>query len=70
MTKASAIRRCRRSKDGPLVEPTTGKGPAFYRRVIAVLRKEPELDTDQIAERFGLTEHQVWDMRAAARLAK
>lgn len=71
MTRAGAIRPWpRRSADGPKYEPTTGKGPAFYQRVIAVIRKEPELDLDAIVERFGLTYPQARHLRGAARALK
>lgn len=41
-------------------EPTTQRGPVWYERLRQVVTREPELQAEQIAERFGLTEKQAW----------
>lgn len=48
------------------VDPTTGRGPMFTRRVIEVLRAEPDLEGWQLQERFGLSDSALQHYRVQA----
>lgn len=44
----------------------SGHGPAFTRRVIEVIRSEPDLEGWQLRERFGLSETALQHYRVQA----